>query len=116
MAQFVLCEHPAVGFYYYHPACAPAENEFRIVFTDEILVRDTPCVVCMQPLVAPQPDFPLPIRVDALIHTDAHPFCGDFTCPCYHDHERKQHYVEEPLLDGLLTEEEADRIYAGQQL
>ena len=33
---------------------------------------------------------PIPIRYvdgDELIHTDAHPFCDDVTCPCYSEAE-----------------------------
>jgi len=53
---------------------------------------------------------------DELIHTDEHPFCSDVHCPC-HDIQEEQYYrlIAQPLLGGLMTPEEANRLYFGEQ-
>jgi len=59
---------------------------------------------------------------DPIIHTDNMPFCGpdnnpDWqTCPC-HDIQEGPYYelICRPLLDGLMTPEEANRLYFGEQ-
>jgi hypothetical protein len=53
---------------------------------------------------------------DPIIHTDEHPFCSDVHCPC-HDIQDGQYYelICKPLLGGLLTPEEANRLYFGEQ-
>jgi len=63
---------------------------------------------------------PLPIPIpyeggEQLIHSTEHPFCADMSCPCHEDAEavaQVQHWLSE----GLLTAEDADRIYRGQSL
>jgi len=52
-----------------------------------------------------------------LTHTDEeHSFCSDVHCPC-HDIQDGQYYrlICRPLLDGLMTPEEANRLYFGEQ-
>jgi hypothetical protein len=51
---------------------------------------------------------------DPIIHTDDYPFCSDCSCPC-HDIQDGQYYrfICRPLLDGLMTAEEANRLYFG---
>ena len=52
-----------------------------------------------------------------IIHTDEHPFCSDVHCPC-HDIQGPQYYelICQPLLGGLMTAEEANRLFFGEQL
>lgn len=52
---------------------------------------------------------------DPIIHTDEHPFCSDCSCPC-HDIQDGQYYelIAKPLLGGLMTPEEANRLYFGE--
>lgn len=66
---------------------------------------------------------PIPIMVeDAILHTDEHPFCHDPSCPC-HDvvtgdawqNEAYLRLIARPLLDGLLTAEEATLIFFDEQ-
>jgi hypothetical protein len=61
---------------------------------------------------------PLVIQYEAgeIIHTDAHPFCGDETCPCHDDKEAWHRECGFPILDGLMTESEASRLFYGKQL
>ncbi len=60
---------------------------------------------------------PLVIRYDEgeIIHTDAHPFCEDKTCPC-HCLEAMTEFIEHPILEGLLTGDEAARLWRGEQV
>ena len=60
---------------------------------------------------------PLVIRYDEgeIIHTDAHPFCEDKTCPC-HRLEAMTEFIEHPILEGLLTGDEAARLWRGEQV
>jgi hypothetical protein len=64
----------------------------------------------------PQPDnFAYIVFMDGpIIHTDDHPFCPDWSCPCHEDdHEaiaRVAHWVE----DGLLTPQEATQYILGR--
>jgi hypothetical protein len=53
---------------------------------------------------------------DPIIHTDDYPFCSDVHCPC-HDIQDGQYYelIARPLLDGLMTADEANRLYFGEQ-
>lgn len=55
-------------------------------------------------------DIPLVPMEDRMIHSDDHPFCGDATCPCRNDIELFNEFINEPVLNGLLTTEEALRI------
>jgi len=74
--------------------------------------------VIMHAIAGPQP-IAIPME-DPIIHTPEHPFCGpnnnpDWqTCPC-HDIQETQYYelICRPLLDGLMTAEEANRLYFG---
>jgi hypothetical protein len=58
--------------------------------------------------------------LDPIIHTEDRPFCGpnnnpDWqTCPC-HNIQDGQYYrlICRPLLDGLMTSSEANRLYFG---
>src|SRR5258708_1634581 len=52
---------------------------------------------------------------DEIIHTDGRPFCEDKTCPC-HCLEMMTEYIEHPILEGLLTGDEAARLWLGEQL
>ncbi len=48
-------------------------------------------------------------------HTPDHPFCNDLTCPCHEDQEsiaELNGYYEA----GLVSRDDADRIYRGQTL
>lgn len=56
-------------------------------------------------------------REDELVHTKEHPFCSDVHCPC-HDVQDGPYYqlICRPLLGGLMTAEEANRLYFGEQL
>lgn len=53
---------------------------------------------------------------DAPLHTDLHPFCSDVSCPCHKDEDLVAQVLLMPLADGLLTPDEADRIFAGLQI
>jgi hypothetical protein len=60
---------------------------------------------------------PLPVVMeDAPIHTDIHPFCGNETCPCHSDPALIRQYLSTPLLNGLLTPEEASRTFYNRQI
>src|SRR5258708_37121298 len=54
---------------------------------------------------------------DRMIHWEGHPFCSDCSCPC-HDIQDGQYYelICQPLLGGLMTAAEANRLYFGEQL
>ncbi len=53
---------------------------------------------------------------DRVIHDDSHPFCSDETCPCHDDKEAWHRECGFPVLDGLMTESEASRLFYGKQL
>lgn len=56
---------------------------------------------------------------DELIHTDEHPYCDDPACGCHvliDDLETYDRYINDPLLDGLLTQDEAARLFWNKQL
>jgi hypothetical protein len=62
------------------------------------------------------PVAPIPVTVDEVFHTDDSPFCWvDATCPCHED-PMLILQVAEALDNGLLTEDEATRLVAGQQI
>lgn len=61
-------------------------------------------------------DIPLVPMEDRLIHSDEHPFCDDATCPCRNDIELFNDFINEPVLNGLLTTEEALRILWNEQV
>jgi hypothetical protein len=53
---------------------------------------------------------------DDLVHTSEHPFCFiDDQCP-YHDDPLLVSEVEQAVLDGLLTPDEATNFIAGRLL
>jgi hypothetical protein len=65
---------------------------------------------------SPYGDNFLPVLpVDYSIHTQDHPFCEDMSCPCHEDqsavNDLAGHYH-----NGLVSREDADRIYRGQTL
>ncbi len=66
--------------------------------------------------------FPIPIiyrAQDRVIHTDSTPYCDDPCCGCHvllNNLETYDRHIEQPLEDGLLTTEEAHRIYWNQQI
>lgn len=53
---------------------------------------------------------------DEIIHTIFHPFCGDDLCPCHADFATHDREIMQPWVNGLLTEEESDRIFYGKQV
>lgn len=53
---------------------------------------------------------------DELVHTDDHPYCNDMKCPCHNDEERNYELYTWPLRQGLMTTDEAQRLYRGQQI
>lgn len=55
------------------------------------------------------------ILVDFIIHDEAHPFCDDPDCPCHGDPETFK-LVDRPYKDGLLTSQEAERLFLGRQV
>lgn len=60
-------------------------------------------------------DQPIPIPYedgDEFIHTDDHPFCDELDCLCHEDQEALAQ-VQTWITDGLITAEDADRIYRG---
>jgi hypothetical protein len=105
--QYVLRRKVGTAFYYCHSECMRALTSYTKVPLKAILTCDATCVECDEPL--------LQVPVKCLVHTDERPFCGDTSCPCYRDRERKRRYVEEPLLNGLISEDEAVRIFSGNQ-
>lgn len=60
------------------------------------------------------PPIAIPME-DPLVHTDEHPFCSDPQCPDKED-ETLISELAQKVRDGLLTPEEADRTYRGEQL
>lgn len=62
------------------------------------------------------PSPPIIVSVDEIFHTDDSPFCWvDRTCPCHED-QALIAQVSEAVNNGLLTQEEASRLVAGQQV
>jgi hypothetical protein len=58
---------------------------------------------------------PIPIPYeegDEIIHTDDHLFCDDPTCPCHEENDSIEQ-VQTWISDGLITAEDADRLYRG---
>ncbi len=53
---------------------------------------------------------------DELLHRDDHPFCGDSTCPCHKDMSLIEYYLYQPFQNGLLTFDEAERLFVGEQV
>jgi hypothetical protein len=49
----------------------------------------------------------------AAIHTPEHPFCWDMTCYCHSNQEAIQQTAQD-VRDGLLSPDDADRIYRGK--
>jgi hypothetical protein len=62
------------------------------------------------------PSSPILVPVDEVFHTDDSPFCWvDGTCPCHED-QMLIAQVAAALNNGLLTDDEATRLVAGQQV
>jgi hypothetical protein len=55
----------------------------------------------------PVEDFP--------VHTAENPFCDDMSCPCHEDKDAINDLTDY-YQDGLVSREDADRIYRGQTL
>jgi hypothetical protein len=53
---------------------------------------------------------------DLLDMWDNRPFCDDPACDCHTDVKSMVHEIGIPLHEGLLTEEEARRLYWGRQI
>ena len=56
----------------------------------------------------------IPIE-DETVHSSAYPFCSKMSCFC-HENEELIISIQQQVLDGLLTIEEADRLFRGQQI
>lgn len=68
-----------------------------------------------------QPQEPIIIECDELVHTTQQPFCRDRACPCKDDMSPdslnyRQEYVWSHIDAGFLTYLEADRILSGYAL
>ena len=65
--------------------------------------------------------FPV-IMDDPIVHDYEHPFCSDCACPCHEvasDEDAGEAYhrvIVGPMQAGLLTAEEANRIFFGEQV
>lgn len=62
---------------------------------------------------------PLPVIEEyepVLPHSDHTPFCDDESCPCHTDGEVVREEIITPFFDGLLTADEAMRLFHGQQV
>jgi hypothetical protein len=53
---------------------------------------------------------------DEPIHTEEHPFCSDLHCPCHEDWQNINEHITEPLRNGLMTDNEAIRLYQDRQI
>lgn len=59
---------------------------------------------------------------DEPTHTDEHPWCSDPKCPCHevvtdeHMNEVYHRFIAGPLLAGLITAKEANRIFFDEQI
>ena len=53
---------------------------------------------------------------DELVHTQDHPFCDNCMCPCKADEALFAEQVEVPILNGLMTPEEGQRLFWGENL
>lgn len=57
------------------------------------------------------------VRVDFMLHDEAHPFCDQEDCPCHDDKALYERCVAIPLFeDGTLTIAEALRLFEGRQV
>ncbi len=52
---------------------------------------------------------------DLPVHTPDHPFCDDLTCPCHEDQDAIAE-LNSFYQDGLVSRDDAERIYRGQTL
>jgi len=55
------------------------------------------------------------IPVDYTLHTEENPFCNDLSCPCHED-QSKVGKLNNYYQDGLVSAEDADRIFRGKAL
>jgi hypothetical protein len=46
-------------------------------------------------------------------HSETRPFCDDLSCPCHEDRDAIEK-VNEQVQEGLLSKEDADRLYRGK--
>lgn len=63
-----------------------------------------------------QPQEPIVIPYeedDRLIHTSEHLFCNDMDCPCHEESEFIEQ-VQTWVTEGLITAEDAGRLYRGE--
>lgn len=56
------------------------------------------------------------VPCDFVLHADQHPFCDDETCPCHEDEQSLNELLSQPVLDGVLTADEAHRLFTGRQV
>lgn len=56
------------------------------------------------------------VMEDEILHTAEHPFCSDPHCPCRRDEGLIRQYISGPYVAGLLSDEDAVRIFEGQPL
>jgi hypothetical protein len=54
--------------------------------------------------------------LDPIEHTADHPFCDDMECLCHEDVALMEEHQFRPYAHGLLTMEEARRLFQGKQL
>ena len=55
------------------------------------------------------------IPVDQAVHTPDHPFCDDLSCPCHED-QANIDTLNGYYQDGLVSAEDAHRIYRGHTI
>lgn len=75
----------------------------RVVQEAEMDVRYNPIIPCE----------------DEIIHTEIRPFCSDERCPCHNPETNDElftEYIERPMMEGLLTPSEAQRLYWNEQI
>jgi len=49
-------------------------------------------------------------------HNATRPFCSDRECVCHGNSELLQQEIYQPLQEGLMTQDEALRLYRGQMI
>lgn len=55
------------------------------------------------------------LPVEYSLHTSENPFCEDMSCPCHED-QNAVNTLNGHYQNGLVSREDADRIYRGQTL
>jgi len=56
------------------------------------------------------------VPCDFILHTGQCLFCGDEACPCHEDEQALNEHLGQPVLDGVLTADEAHRLFMGRQV